>query len=254
MRVGVSSASPSALPSAKGARRVPAQAGKLDDLAHQREAVRVNAGGGEAEDDIALGNVAGRQKLAPLGGTDRKAREIVIAGRVHARHFRRLAADQCTARLAAAGGNAADDRRALIRIELAGREIVEEEKRLRALHDEIVDAHRHEVDADRLMIIGVDRDLQLGADAVIGGDENRIGEAGGLEVEQAAEAADFAVGAGAARGAHGRLDLLHQKIAGIDIDACVAIGQAVFSRLAHADLRWLSSGGILTAHMPVAIA
>ena len=40
-----------------------------------------------------------------------------------------------------------------------------------------------------------DGDLELGADAVIGGDQHRIGEARRLEVEQPAEAADLAVGA-----------------------------------------------------------
>ena len=45
---------------------------------------------------------------------------------------------------------------------------------------------------------GLDRDLDLGADAVVGGDQDRIGEAGALEIEQAAEAADLGVGAAAA--------------------------------------------------------
>ncbi len=93
----------------------------------------------------------------------------------------RLAADQRAARLAAAGRNAADDRGTLIGIELAGGEIVEEEQRLGTLDHQIVDAHGDEVDADGVVLVGVDGDLQLGADAVIGGNEDRIGEACGLE-------------------------------------------------------------------------
>ena len=80
-------------------------------------------------------------------------------------------------------------------VELAGGEIVEEEQRLGALHDDVVDAHRDEVDADRRVDAGVDGDLELGADAVIGGDQHRIDETGRLEVEQAAKAADFGIGA-----------------------------------------------------------
>ena len=118
---------------------------------------------------------------------------------IHAGHFGGLAADQRAAGLPAALGDAADDRRALVGVELAGGEIVEEEQRLGALHDEVVDAHGDEVDADRVVLAGLDGDLQLGADAVIGGDQHRIGEAGGLEVEQAAEAADLAIGARPAR-------------------------------------------------------
>ena len=63
-------------------------------------------------------------------------------------------------------------------VEPAGREIVEEEQRLGALHDQVVDAHRHQVDADRVVQAGLDGELQLGADAVGGGDQDRVGEAG----------------------------------------------------------------------------
>ena len=59
-------------------------------------------------------------------------------------------------------------------IELAGGEIVEEEQRLGALHDEVVDAHGDEIDADRVVDAGLDGDLELGADAVVGGDQDGI--------------------------------------------------------------------------------
>jgi hypothetical protein len=107
----------------------------------------------------------------------------------------------------------------LFGIELAGGEIVEEEQRLGALHDKVVDAHGDQVDADRVVPAGVDGDFQLGADAVIGRDQNRVGEAGGLEVEQPAETADLAIGARPARGPHQRLDLLDHQVAGVDVDA-----------------------------------
>ena len=63
------------------------------------------------------------------------------------------------------------------------------------MHDEIVDAHGDEIDADRIVKAALDGELDLGADAVIRRNEDRIDEAGGLEIEQAAEAADFGVGA-----------------------------------------------------------
>ena len=77
-------------------------------------------------------------------------------------------------------------------VELAGREVVEEEQRLGALHDDVVDAHRDEVDADRVVDAGLERDLELGADAVGAGDQDRVLEARRLEVEQPAEAAQAA--------------------------------------------------------------
>ena len=116
-----------------------------------------------------------------------------------------------------------------LRIEPAGGEIIEEEQGLRALDHEVVDAHGDEVDADRVEDAGVDGDLQLGADAVSGGDQHRIAVAGGLEVEQAAETADFGVGAGPPRRAHERLDRLDKGISGVDIDAGIGIGHARFS-------------------------
>ena len=151
-------------------------------------------------------------KLAAFGRAHGKAGEVVVLAVIHARHFRRFAADQRAAGLAAALGDAADDRRALLGIELAGGEIVEEKQRFRALDDDVVDAHGDEIDADRVMVPGIDGDLQLGADAVIGGDQHRIGKARRLEVEQTAETADLAIGARPARRAHQRLDLLDHRL------------------------------------------
>ena len=111
-------------------------------------------------------------------------------------------------------------------LELAAGEIVEEEQRLGALHDEVVDAHRDEIDADRVVASGLDGELDLGADAVGGGDQHRVGEAGALEVEQPAEAADLGVGAGPRGRAHQRLDQLDHAVAGIDVDAGVRVGEA----------------------------
>ena len=145
----------------------------------------MQAGGGEAEQHVAFDDVVGGQQLAAFGRADREAREVVVVAVIHAGHLRGLAADQRAAGLAAAFGDAADDRRALVRIELAGREIVEEEQRLGALHDDVVDAHGDEIDADRVVLAGIDGDLELGADAVIGGHQHRIGKARSLEVEQA---------------------------------------------------------------------
>ena len=159
----------------------------------------MNARRGEADHRIARRDIGPRQQRAALGGADRKAAEIVIAVLVQAGHFGGLAADQRAAGFPAAFGDAGDDRGRGFRIELAAGEIVEEEQRFGALHDEVVDRHRDQVDADAVMQAGLDRDLELGADAVGGGDQDRVLEAGGLEVEQAAEAADLGIGARRAR-------------------------------------------------------
>ena len=46
---------------------------------------------------------------------------------------------------------------------------------------------------------GLDRDLDLGADAVGGRDQHRVLEARRLQIEQAAETADLGIGARRAR-------------------------------------------------------
>jgi hypothetical protein len=83
---------------------------------------------------------------------------------------------------------------------------------------------------------GRDRDLQLGADAVRRRDQDRVAEAGGLEVEQCAEPAQPGIGAGSGRGARQRLDRLDKGVAGVDIDAGLTVlfaryGVLVRSRL-----------------------
>src|SRR3712207_5058205 len=118
------------------------------------------------------------------------SREVVVARRVEARQLGRLAPDKRRARLPAALRDALDHLRGDLDRERAAGEIVEEEQGFRPLHDEVVDAHRHEVDADRAVLPALDRDLQLGADAIGGGDEDRICEARRLHVEQRAEAAE----------------------------------------------------------------
>jgi len=88
---------------------------------------------------------------------------------------------------------------------------------------------------------GVDRDLDLGADAIGGGHQNRILEARGLQVEQSAKAADFGVGAGPGGGADHRLDEIDQTIAGIDVDARIRVSEPVFA-VGHAQFQVMAAG------------
>ena len=115
---------------------------------------------------------------------------------------------------------------AVVDVELADGEVIEEEQRLGALHDEVVDAHGDQIDADGGVAPGVDGDAQLGADAVVGGDQDRIAVARRLQVEQAAEAAEAAVRAQAAGRLDERLDGLDERVAGVDVDPGVAVGDA----------------------------
>ncbi len=197
----------------------------------------------EAKPDhrIAGRDIRARQQRAALGRADRKAAEVVVAVLVETGHLRGLAADQRATGFPAAFRDAGDDRSSRLRIELAAGEVVEEEQRLGALHHEVVDRHCDQVDADAAMQPGVDRDLELGSDAVGGRHQNRVLEAGGLEVEQPAKAADLGVGAGPGGGADHRLDHVDQPVARVDIDARIRVSEPVLA-VRHAIFRVLAAG------------
>src|SRR4029078_8349068 len=95
----------------------------LEDHPRQREAVGVEAARGDADDPIALAGAAAIEQPAALDHADREAGEVILAGRVHARHLRRLPAEERAPRLLAALGDASDHGLGEIDVELAGREV-----------------------------------------------------------------------------------------------------------------------------------
>ena len=112
-------------------------------------------------------------------------------------------------------------------MEFAGCVIVEKEKRLRPLDHEIVHRHGHQVDAHRIVAAGIDGNPELGAHAVIGGDEHRILEAAGGKIEKPAETAQGRIRACPFRRCRQRPDHSHEFVSGIDIDTGLRIAIAV---------------------------
>jgi hypothetical protein len=203
----------------------------------------MDAGGREAEEHIAFCNIVARQDFAALHRADGKARKVIVACSVHARHFRRFTANQGSARHLAAIGNTSDHIGGRVDIQRAGCKIVEEKQRLSALNNQIVDAHGNKIDPDGAVLAGFNRDLQLGANAVIGGHQNRVGESGTLEIEETTETANITVRSRAGCRLDQRLDPIDQGIASVDVDPGVGIGQTIGTgrrRLAHEALQsWL---------------
>ena len=98
-------------------------------LARQRIAVGVQAGGGQAEQHVAGTDLrAGEQALA-LDRADDEAGQIVFAGGVEAGHLGGLAADQRAAVGPAAAGDAGDHFGGDARVQLSDGEIIQEEQR-----------------------------------------------------------------------------------------------------------------------------
>ena len=143
-------------------------------LAHQREAVGVYAGGGQADEHITLGNGGAVHDGGLFGDADRETSEIVFVLVVHARHFSGFTADQCRTGPHAAVGHAGYDLLEQSRIVLAAGDVVKEEQRFGTLSGDVVDAHGHAIDADGVVLIGHLGDHELGAHAVGAGDENRL--------------------------------------------------------------------------------
>src|SRR6266849_8942883 len=78
----------------------------LEHLAYEREAVSVEAAGGQADQDVPGANVVRVAHEACLDHADDESREVVITERIHAGHLSGLAAQQRAAGLAARGGDA----------------------------------------------------------------------------------------------------------------------------------------------------
>ena len=87
--------------------------------------------------------VEGRQHCAAFNRADRETGQVIVAFGIHARHLGGLAADQGRASLLAALGDAGDHAGGLLDVQLAGGEVVEEQQRLGALGQQVVDAHGH---------------------------------------------------------------------------------------------------------------
>ncbi len=162
--------------------------------------------------------------LGPLDHADREADQVELAGLHRSRVFGHLAADESAACLAAPLGNAADQLLDLRRVELADRDVVEEEQGLGALTHEVVDAHGDEIDPDGVETTGRTSDHGLGSHAVGGGHQNRLPVAGGIEPEQTAEPSDVTDHLRAERGAHVCLDPLHRLLARVDRDPGRLVG------------------------------
>jgi hypothetical protein len=74
-----------------------------------------------------------------------------------------------------------------------------------------------EILADRVVAVRQEGDLELRADTVGAGDQDRVGQAGGVQAEEAAERTDLGEDARRERGARKALDAAHRLVAGVDI-------------------------------------
>ena len=144
----------------------------------------------------------------------------------------------------AGAGKAGDQLPEDARPQLAGADVIEEEKRLRAEHGDVVDAMIDQILPDRVMAIHGKGDFQLGADAIHAGNEDRVAEFFDIQREQSAEPADLAEDLAAAGGSEqlrqGGLD----PVAQVNIDSRRRV-----SFLTHAPARY-PAPALVTSFQP----
>src|ERR1700722_5029995 len=136
----------------------------------------------KTEDKVSWLQSWARQQRPALRCADGEAGDVEIASRVKAGHLRRLSAYQCATRLGATLGNALHNRGCDFLIQLPRCKIIQEKQRLRPLDDNVVDAHGHQINADSVVQATLNRDLHLCANAVIGGDQDRVDEPRRLKI------------------------------------------------------------------------
>jgi hypothetical protein len=119
-----------------------------DQLPDEREAVRVQAERGETEHDVPGLDPRAVDYAVTRNQPDARACEVELLLAVDARHLRRLAAEERTPGGAARLSRALDELGHLLERERMADDVVEEEERIGAGRDHVVDAMRCKVGSD----------------------------------------------------------------------------------------------------------
>ena len=161
----------------------------------------MQAGGRQGQQRVARLNIFPCEQFFAVDYTDDEACQIVLARRIKARHFRSFAADERAASFAAGAAHALDELLDHLRLEFTHRQIIEEEERLGALHQDVIDAVIDQVATNRGVHAHGHSHFQFRPDSIGAGDQHRLFPFFVVEGEQCAEVADAAKHAGSKRAA-----------------------------------------------------
>ena len=143
-------------------------------MACQGVAVAVQAAARQPDHHVAGGDVGADQQALRVQGADAGADQLERVAVVAVHHLAQLgdlAAGDVDVRLAGAVVQALGDRRQRVGVDVIDGDVVHQRHRPGTDADDVVDVHRHAVDAHRVVPPEVLGDEQLGADAV-GGDRH----------------------------------------------------------------------------------
>lgn len=119
----------------------------LEHAADEREAVRVDTGRRQADDDIAFLNVRSVDETVSLDDSYARAREVDLLVPVDPGKLGGLAPHERDARRPTDVRSALDELRDLLELDPVRRDVVEEDERIRACRRDVVDAVRGEIRA-----------------------------------------------------------------------------------------------------------
>src|SRR5262245_4993936 len=146
--------------------------------------------GGKPDQNISRHNRLGIENFLPFDDADDETSQIIFSVGKIIRMLGGLTPDQCTPRLTTPCSNSPHNHLGDIDIKLAADKVVQEEKRLGALSDNIIHTHRYKIDADGIVLLHHERHFELGPDAIGGRNKHRMTIASTLEIEERAKCAD----------------------------------------------------------------
>src|SRR6267154_3137278 len=161
-------------------------------LPRQRITVGVQACGGQRNQRIARFDVFSGENFLAIHRADNESREVIFTWRIKAGHLRGFSADQRASGLTTRAAHAVDKLLDHVGVELAHGQIIQEKKRLRSLHQNVVDAMVDQISANRGMHSRGHGHFELGAHSVRAGNEHRLFPFFAIQGEKRAKSADAA--------------------------------------------------------------
>ena len=176
-------------------------------LANQRIAVGVNSRGSQADKHVALLDLGRVEHFRTIYHAYAKTGKVILIGIHYTRMLSHFATDKSSARHLAAISNAGNDFGNRFALKFSDGNVIEEKQGLGACCKNVVHAHGDQVDAHGVMLASELSQLNLGANAVGTGNQNRICHVlRHVDGEQAAETADIAANLIAVRAMNRILD------------------------------------------------
>ena len=130
-------------------------------LPGQGVAVAVQSGGRQADDAVAHGDAGTVNDIILVHNADPEAGQFVFSFGVKAGHLRGFPPHQRAAGFLTAPGDSRDNLSRLVGVEFAHGQVVKEKQRFRPLNHNIIDHHGHQVDADGVVSIQQEGNIQL---------------------------------------------------------------------------------------------